>query len=153
MATDERVAKLVANLTPGQLAKLVVDADDRIAELMGVRTRDGLTFQRVSEQNRSRCKRMHPPGNTWLSVDTSNAMCGEIGEAANVVKKLRRHATGTAGPGEESVEALCWKLALELADGFLYMDLLAADYELDLVAAIIHKFNAVSVLKGLPERL
>lgn len=57
-----------------------------------------LTFERVAEINRQRCKRWHDPETEpWTGADWSNAMCGEAGEAANVVKKLRRNETGTAG--------------------------------------------------------
>lgn len=57
-----------------------------------------LTFRQVIETNRVRCRRWHGPDTEpWSGADWSNAMCGEAGEAANVVKKLRRNETGTAG--------------------------------------------------------
>lgn len=56
-----------------------------------------LTFAEVIEANRARCKRWHQDADDWSGADWSNAMCGEAGEAANVVKKLRRNETGTAG--------------------------------------------------------
>lgn len=44
-------------------------------------------------------------------------------------------------------------LGEELADVFLYLDLLAGYYGVDLPAAIVKKFNKVSEKQGFPERL
>lgn len=63
-----------------------------------------LTFEEVIETNRERCLRWHNPDTEpWTGADWSNAMCGEAGEAANVVKKLRRNETCTAGYTWDSV--------------------------------------------------
>lgn len=55
-----------------------------------------MTFEKFSQVNLERCKAWHPgfPNDAWTGADWSNAMCGEAGEAANVVKKLRRQETG-----------------------------------------------------------
>src|SRR5580700_359731 len=61
---------------------------------------DKLTFAKVSSANLQRCQKWHPgfPGDDeWSGADWSNAMCGEAGEAANVVKKLRRYECGLRG--------------------------------------------------------
>jgi NTP pyrophosphatase (non-canonical NTP hydrolase) len=44
-------------------------------------------------------------------------------------------------------------LADELADVFLYLDLLASKCGIDLPAAIVRKFNVVSERQDFPERL
>lgn len=120
-------------------------------------TTSDLTFDDVSAVSRARAARWHPgfPDDTaWSGADWSNAMCGEAGEAANVVKKLRRHETGAAlGPLDPDQAALRSMLADELADVFLYLDLLAAKYDIDLPASIVSKFNRVSERQGFPERL
>jgi NTP pyrophosphatase (non-canonical NTP hydrolase) len=104
--------------------------------------------------NVTRLRRWH--GETeWSGADWSNAMCGEAGEAANVVKKLRRHETGL---GEVSAntpppDELLTALADELADVVAYLDLLAHHYGIDLATAVAAKFNRVSERNGFPERL
>jgi NTP pyrophosphatase (non-canonical NTP hydrolase) len=112
-----------------------------------------LTFDQVSETNRARCKVWHQSGSGWTGADWSNAMCGEAGETANVVKKLRRSECGMPGSLDPDSERLREMLSAELADTFLYLDLLATFYEIDLPAAIISKFNSVSEREGFTERL
>jgi len=99
-------------------------------------------------------RRWHGDADEWSGADWSNAMCGEAGEAANVVKKLRRHETHTGTsyntpPPDELLTAL----AEELADVVTYCDLLAHHYGIDLAAAVIAKFNRVSAAQDFPERL
>ena len=120
-----------------------------------------LTFTDVAETSAARCKRWHGPDwrydeAGWTGADWSNAMCGEAGEAANVVKKIRRLDLGLWGnrkPGDSTRDELIAKLGAEIADTFLYMDLLATYYGIDIPAAIVAKFNAISEAAGFPERL
>ncbi len=117
-----------------------------------------LTFAHVSAVNRSRCEHWHPgfpepDASGWSGADWSNAMCGEAGEAANVVKKLRRAEAGMRGVLDGDEAELRSKLADEVADVYLYLDLLATYYGIDVPAAIVSKFNRVSELQGFPERL
>lgn len=130
-----------------------------------------LDFDAVTETNRSRCERWHPGFPTddassemnplpWSGADWSNAVCGEAGEMANIVKKLRRletHVRGGPGmaevPPENDQDDLMEALADEIADVFLYLDLLAVYYDIDLPAAIVDKFNRKSEEQGFPERL
>ncbi len=117
-----------------------------------------LDFDTVSATNRARCERWHPgyPGpdaSGWNGADWSNAMQGEAGEAGNVVKKLRREECGLRGVLDAPTPGLLLKLADEIADTFLYLDLLATYYRIDMPTAIVRKFNAVSELQGFPERL
>lgn len=119
-----------------------------------------LTFEQVHITNALRCDRWHGgfPHNAdgWNGADWSNAMQGEAGEAGNVVKKLRRLETGLGGnrkTGDLTREDLLGKLGEELADAFLYMDLLATYYGINLEQAVIAKFNSISETMGFPERL
>lgn len=118
-------------------------------------TVDGLTFERVEGINVARCKRWHPdfPNDGWTGADWSNAMAGEAGEACNVVKKLRRNDLNLKAAVDPERDVLVEHLADELADTFLYLQLLAAHYSIDLPAAIVRKFNAISEREGFPERL
>lgn len=122
-----------------------------------------LDLDLLRSANQQRCARWHGPDTEpWTLADWSNAMCGEAGEAANVVKKLRRIETGTdreiqnfprADGGALRRAAFVELLADELADVVIYADLVAANAGIDLAEAIIDKFNAVSEREGFPERL
>jgi len=114
-----------------------------------------LTFKEVTATNRTRCERWHPnfPNDGWTGADWSNAMAGECGEACNVVKKLRRKDLGLSAAVDPERDVLIEKLADELADTYLYLNLLAEHYAIDLPAAIVRKFNAISEREGFPDRL
>lgn len=116
--------------------------------------RQPLTFRNVQLTNERRCRRWHnPETEPWTGADWSNAMCGEAGEAANVVKKLRRHETGTSPAGDPDAPFLRLMLAEEIADVILYAFLLANHYDIDVESAVVHKFNLVSERQNFPERL
>ena len=113
-----------------------------------------LTFAEVIEANRVRCLKWHDQDSEqWTGADWSNAMCGEAGETANVVKKLRRHETRTSSPMDPPEDVLRSALADEIADTFLYLALLADHYGVDMPSAIVSKFNKVSERQGFPDRL
>jgi NTP pyrophosphatase (non-canonical NTP hydrolase) len=115
-----------------------------------------MTFDYVSEINRDRCEEWHKDMHPWTGADWSNAMCGEAGEAANVVKKLRRLETRMMGidrEEEKNPQILIDKLGNEIADTYLYLDLLAAHYDIDMAQVIQRKFNEVSERRGFPHRL
>lgn len=80
----------------------------------------------------------------WTLADWSNAMCGEAGEAANIVKKIRR---GDRDPD------LVRKLGDELADLSAYIDLLAHHAGIDLDQAIEDKYNRLAFALGAPTTL
>lgn len=113
-----------------------------------------LTFAALREANASRVVRWHHADTEpWTGADWSNAMCGEAGETANVVKKLRRHETGTSPQGDPEEAALRKALADEIADTVCYLDLLALHYGIDVAEAVVSKFNRVSERQDFPERL
>lgn len=122
-----------------------------------------LTFQEVSDINAKRADRWHHgfPNHTdgWTGADWSNAMQGEAGEAGNVVKKLRRidtriqQAEQGATRDEAYVAMLKRKLATEVGDTLLYLDLLAQFYGLDLATCVVETFNRVSDREGFPEKI
>jgi NTP pyrophosphatase (non-canonical NTP hydrolase) len=115
---------------------------------------NGLNFETLRAVNVTRCQRWHPPESTpWNAADWSNATCGEAGEMANVIKKIRRHETGAVNAGDPSLEQLKAMAAEEMADVVIYVDLLANYLKVDLADAIKAKFNKVSVKYGFPERL
>lgn len=120
----------------------------------GTNVSASLSFDRLRKVSHERCKRWHPPGSLpWTAADWSNATCGEAGEMANVIKKIRRHETGAANKGDPPMEVLLDMVALEIADVVIYCDLLADYLGIDLEEAVRKKFNAVSERQGFPERL
>jgi NTP pyrophosphatase (non-canonical NTP hydrolase) len=111
-----------------------------------------LGFDELRETNMDRLVRWHGESD-WSLADWSNAMCGEAGEAANVVKKLRRLETDTdQGLGRPRDEYV-FDLGKELADVVIYADILAAKVGLDLGECVRSKFNEVSARYDFPERL
>jgi NTP pyrophosphatase (non-canonical NTP hydrolase) len=135
-------------------------AKERIAQLLsepweGRPWYEVLSLDHIREVNSERCDLWHPPeSDPWLGVDWSNAMCGEAGEAANVVKKLRRLETGAVHRDQETDrDALIEELGDECADVLLYMDLLARHYGINLTDAVIRKFDRTSEKFGFPQRM
>lgn len=114
-----------------------------------------LTFRRFSEANRVRCE---SPGGfnhalaSWSLSDWFTATVGELGEAANVAKKLNRVRDGIPG-NRESEEHLRWKLKGEIADAFIYLDLLAQAAGFSLGDAVIETFDRKSSEIGYPVTL
>jgi NTP pyrophosphatase (non-canonical NTP hydrolase) len=112
---------------------------------------EGRTF---SEVNRERCEAPHGFNHKledWSVSDWFTALVGEVGEAANVAKKLNRVRDGIRG-NSESEDDLRAKLALELADVAVYLDLLAQRIGVDLDGAVVDAFNAKSEKLGCPIR-
>lgn len=114
-----------------------------------------LTFQKFSELNRARCEA--PDGfnhdlASWSASDWVTAIVGELGEAANVVKKLNRYRDGING-NKETAEALRAKLRQELGDTFVYLDLLCQSLGFSLVEAAVEVFNAKSAEIGYPAKI
>lgn len=113
-----------------------------------------MKFKLFSAINRARCE--SPSGfdhsiESWTSSDWMVAVLGELGEAANVVKKLNRLRDGIPGNKlEETKEFLHAKLRKEIADTLSYLDLFAQSVDVDLMEATIDKFNEVSERIGYP---
>lgn len=114
--------------------------------------------------NIARSNRWHPGGlSDWSLSDWLCATGGELGEAMNAAKKLKRIEDGIANlssdPVRHVIDAAEAKAMIldELADTFCYLVLTAARVtplspEL-LNQAIVDKFNAVSDRYGFPEKL
>lgn len=84
-------------------------------------------------------------GSDWLLSQWSNAVLGELGEAANIIKKIER--------GDFSLDEARISLAKEFADVVAYLDILAHRAGIDLGEATRAKFNEVSVRVGSPIRI
>ncbi len=105
-----------------------------------------LDMQYFSSINKERCE--SPSGfnhklKSWTLSDWITATTGELGEAANIAKKLNRVRDGVPGNKETLLE-LRIGLAEEIADVFIYLDLLAQSQDLDLETIVRAKFNKTS---------
>lgn len=105
------------------------------------------------EINAQRAKRWHPSGIIeWSLADWLVAVGGELGEAMNVAKKIRRIEDNIVTQDHDH-GALKLAFAEELADVFCYLTLVAERASVDLNAAVTAKFNLVSDRYGFPEKL
>jgi NTP pyrophosphatase (non-canonical NTP hydrolase) len=121
---------------------------------MGYMT-DGLTFRVLRDANVVRLplfktkdgKPAHtvPDGSDWPPASWLQAVVGELGEYANDRKKVER--------GDITLEEARPKLAQELADVAIYLDLLAYQLDIDLGQAIMETWNRKSEFLGIPVRI
>lgn len=115
----------------------------------------GLTFNTIRAANTTRLPlfknkkgelaHTKPDGSDWLLSQWSNATLGELGEAANIIKKIER--------GDFSLDEAREALAKELADVITYVDLLAFRCGVNLGIAVIQKFNEVSDRVNVPVKI
>ena len=77
-----------------------------------------------------------PDGSDWSLGDWMCAVTGELGESANIIKKVQR--------GDITMDDAREALKREFADVICYMDLLAYRCDIDLSDAVRTKFNEVS---------
>ncbi len=116
---------------------------------------DGLTFNSLREANTTRLPTFknakgepahsEPDGSDWKLSAWCNAVTGELGEAANIIKKVER--------GDLTLDEARPMLAKEYADIVTYLDILAFRTQVDLGKATMEKFNEVSVRVGSPVRI
>lgn len=114
----------------------------------------GLVFEVLREANLARLplfknkqgKLAHskPDGSDWSLREWSDAVTGEHGELANLLKKLHRGDTGEVQQFTITNETDRKEVAKEIADVAIYLDILAYRCGVDLGSAIISKFNEVS---------
>lgn len=115
----------------------------------------GLDLEALRQANRMRLpdfrngrgERAHSTndGSDWALSAWCNAVCGKLGEAANIIKKIER--------GDFTLEEARIDLAHELADVLTYLAILADRAGINLSEATIDRFNIVSVRVGSPIRL
>lgn len=116
---------------------------------------NGLTFNTLRGGNVARLpefKNKHglpahskPDGSDWSPASWLQAVVGELGEYANLRKKVER---GDLTPEEASP-----LLADELADVVIYLDILAFQLGIDLGNAVMNKWNHTSERVGCNIRL
>lgn len=112
-----------------------------------------LSLDALRQVNKERGIEWTGPGPiTWETVlFMTTELAGEVGEAANVIKKLARQAYGwKGGISEETGRDM---LLEELADIVICVDRLAEVFNIDLNTAIRDKFNKTSLKNGLNTKI
>ncbi len=94
-----------------------------------------LSFERIREENVTRCNAVFHPLDAWSPLEYGGALAGEVGELCNILKKMKRDGV---------TPALMKKSAKEAADSFAYLDLTCARLGIDLGESFRKKFNEVS---------
>lgn len=105
-----------------------------------------MDMNEFSKENLTRCQ--SPNGfnhalNSWSLSDWFTATLGELGEASNIAKKLNRVRDGIPG-NTVTPQQLRQDLADEIADTFIYLDLLAQSQGINLATAVREKFDRTS---------
>jgi NTP pyrophosphatase (non-canonical NTP hydrolase) len=122
----------------------------------------GLKFKTLREANLRRLPEFknaqglpahsEPDGSDWSLGDWMLAVQGELGEAANILKKIKRGDysldTVVKTNHDNSIVTVRDLLAKEYADVQTYLDILAFRSGVDLGKATIQKFNEVSARVG-----
>jgi len=101
-----------------------------------------MNIKDFSAKNRARCESANGFNhtlNSWSLSDWMTATFGELGEAANIIKKLNRVRDNIPG-NDKTEDELKQCLSEELADTFIYLDLLCQAAGVDLGAAVEAKW-------------
>jgi NTP pyrophosphatase (non-canonical NTP hydrolase) len=109
---------------------------------MGYMT-DGLTFRTLRDANKKRVPYFHDAhAAPWTPAQWLQAVVGELGEYANLRKKVER--------GDFTLAEALPELANELADVVIYLDILATELGIDLGPAVMRKWNTKAEERGIP---
>ena len=111
------------------------EAQDEIEESRKLAGLSFANFRRINVK-RSQSVAFFGGAKSWTTAEWMMALVGEVGELANILKRVQRGDFNFAG-----ARANC---ARELADIMAYLDLLAHKLEIDLGQATKQKFNEVS---------
>jgi NTP pyrophosphatase (non-canonical NTP hydrolase) len=121
--------------------------------IMGYGT-NGLTFNTLRAANLKRLplfrngkgklahKKVKKPGSDWSPAQWLQALVGELGEYANVRKKVER--------GDMTLAEALPMIRRELADVVIYLDILASQMDINLGEAVMEKWNETSEKVGAP---
>ena len=110
----------------------------------------------ITRVNAERAAEWHVGAPEWCLLEWAGALCGEAGELANVCKKIRRAEQGInpeSKGGNEITRELMESLGEEIADTFLYLNILCGKAGINMYGVIAEKFNKVSIRDGRPQRL
>lgn len=111
-----------------------------------------MTFEDFATINRLRCESeqgFNHKLSDWNASDWMVAVTGEVGEAANIVKKLNRFRDNIRG-NKKTKEELQDDLRREIGDIAVYLDLMSQALGFSLESAMIEVFNNKSRELGFP---
>ncbi len=99
---------------------------------------NGLSFNTLREANKERLKssKYKKCEEEWTPAHWMQATVGELGELANILKKVDR--------GDFTKESVQIDIERELADVQCYLDIMAMKLGVNLGQATVEKFNEVS---------
>lgn len=105
---------------------------------------NGLSFGTLREANKQRLgsSKFRKCEESWTPAHWMQATVGELGELANLMKKVDR--------GDMTLEEARVDIAREFADVQTYLDIMAFKLGIDLGRATIDKFNEISKRIGSP---
>lgn len=104
-----------------------------------------ITFAKLRKVNTIRNDEVFNPCNNWSLMEWACAMAGEAGEVCGAIKKMRRMEEGTnSAKDPNDLNVYKRKVADEMADVIIYLDLMASKMDIDLGQAVVDKFNEVS---------
>lgn len=109
------------------------------------------TIREMQAINAARSARWMAGSPGWTTLEIAGELAGEVGELANVCKKLRRSEMGVPG-NKVSDDELRRQARSEMADVFIVLMLTASKLGVDLYEAVCDTFNAKSEQMGFPER-
>lgn len=108
-----------------------------------------MRFDDLRQKNEERCDKMFGGPSSWGPTDWTNALAGEVGEACNITKKMKR-LSGTDEQrawnkeADQKMSELLARLGLEIGDVVIYADLLATSLGLRLEDCVRASFNLKS---------
>lgn len=104
-----------------------------------------LNFSDLRVANVRRGEEIFHPLRNWSPTEWACAVANKCGKACGTVESLRLIDNGTNTEKDPSIVTATIKdIADELADTVIYIDLLAARFEIDLGSAVERKFNMAS---------
>lgn len=111
-----------------------------------------LSIRQIQTVNQARSDRWMGGSPGWTVLEVAGELAGEVGELANVCKKLRRSEMGV--PGNKQSDAELREMASsEIADVFIVLMLTASKLGIDVEDAVRVTFNRKSEQMGFPERI
>lgn len=109
-------------------------------------------IREIQELNAARSARWMAGSPGWTTLEIAGELAGEVGELANICKKLRRSEMGVPG-NKVSDDELREQARGEIADVFIVLMLTASKLGIDLEDAVRETFNRKSEQMGFPERI
>lgn len=117
---------------------------------MDTKREENMDLSSFSKQNLKRCTSpdaFNHALDSWSPAEWTNATAGELGEAANLTKKLLRHRDNVAGnikAEDKDVQSLKRRAAREIADAIIYADLAIQALGFDTSTELRAAFNEKS---------